>query len=355
MRKLNNTTVIAVDHGYGNIKTVNTVTPTGITAYDTEPTFTGDILQYGGKYYRIGEGHKPFLSDKTMDEDFYVLNLAAIAKELDIEGIMTADVHIAAGLPLTWVKTQREEFRKYLTKNSKVKFTFRDKQYNIKIAGASVYPQGYTAVIDRLSEMTGVNMLADIGNGTMNVMYINNKKPVESKCFTEKLGVNQCVIKAAGMVLDRFGTILDETIIEQMIRTGTADVGEKYLDCITDAIKEYSSYIFETLRKYEYNSELMRLYITGGGATLIKHFGEYDENRVTIIEDICAAAKGYEILAYNALIREQEQPKKPAKPKPDKKTDVPAENNEENSSEEANEKEVTDNADDQSDQSPAES
>jgi len=345
MRKLNNTMVIAVDHGYGNIKTVNTVTPTGITAYDTEPTFTGEILQYGSKFYRIGEGHKPFLSDKTMDEDFYVLNLAAIAKELDIEGITTADVHIAAGLPLTWVKTQREDFRKYLTKNGKVKFTFKDKQYNIKIGNASVYPQGYTAVIDRLSEMTGVNMLADIGNGTMNVMYINNKKPVESKCFTEKLGVNQCVIKAAGMVLDRFGTILDETIIEQMIRTGTADVGEKYLDCITDAIKEYSAYIFETLRKYEYDSELMRLYITGGGATLIKHFGEYDENRVTIIEDICAAAKGYEILAYNALLREQEQPKKPVKPKPAVKDDVS----------ENKTQEVTDDADDQSDKPSTES
>ena len=345
MRKLNNTMVIAVDHGYGNIKTVNTVTPTGITAYDTEPTFTGDILQYSGKYYRIGEGHKPFLSDKTMDEDFYVLNLAAIAKELDIEGITTADVHIAAGLPLTWVKTQREEFRKYLTKNSKIKFTFRDKPYSIRIVGASVYPQGYTAVIDRLSEMNGVNMLADIGNGTMNIMYINNKKPVESKCFTEKLGVNQCVIKASGMVLDRFGTILDETIIEQMIRTGTADIGVKYLDCITDAIKEYSAYIFETLRKYEYDSELMRLYITGGGAALIKNFGSFDEDRVIFIEDICATAKGYEKLAYNALLKESEQPKKSVKPKAAGPDD----------SSENKTQEVTDNADDQSDKSASES
>ena len=315
MRKLENTMVIAIDHGYGNIKTVNTVTPTGITAYDTEPTFEGDILQFDGKYYRIGEGHKGFIPNKSADEDFYVLTLAAIAKELDIEGVTTADVHIAAGLPLTWVKTQREDFRKYLTKNGKVKFTFKDKQYNIRIVSASVYPQGYTAVIDRLSEMTGVNMLADIGNGTMNIMYINNKKPVESKTFTEKLGVNQCVITAKNIVLDRYGTILDESIIEQMIRTGTADIGDKYLDCISDAIKEYSAYIFETLRKYEYDSELMRLYITGGGATLIKHFGEYDESRVVIIEDICAAAKGYELLAYNALLREKDQPKKPPKPK----------------------------------------
>ena len=254
-----------------------------------------------------------------MDEDFYIFTLAAIAKELAIEGITAADVHIAAGLPLTWVKTQREDFRKYLTKNSKVKFTFKDKQYNIKIVGCSIYPQGYTAVTDRLFEMTGVNMVADIGNGTMNIMYITNKKPVESKTFTEKLGVNQCVIKAKNIVLDRYGTILDDTIIEQMIRTGTADIGDKYLDCISEAIKGYSTYIFENLRKYEYDSELMRLYITGGGATLIKHFGEYDESRVTIIEDICAAAKGYEKLAYNTLRKEQElhrnEPKKQAKPK----------------------------------------
>ena len=32
MRELRNTKIIAVDHGYGNMKTANTVTPTGIKA-----------------------------------------------------------------------------------------------------------------------------------------------------------------------------------------------------------------------------------------------------------------------------------------------------------------------------------
>ena len=45
MREIRNTKIIAVDHGYGNIKTANTVTPTGITAYETEPIFTGNILE----------------------------------------------------------------------------------------------------------------------------------------------------------------------------------------------------------------------------------------------------------------------------------------------------------------------
>jgi len=43
MREIKNTKIIAVDHGYGNIKTANTVTPTGIKAYETEPIFTGNF------------------------------------------------------------------------------------------------------------------------------------------------------------------------------------------------------------------------------------------------------------------------------------------------------------------------
>jgi len=84
MRELKNTKIIAVDHGYGNMKTANTVTPTGIKAYETEPIFTGNILEYNGIYYRIGEGHKEFIPDKAMDEEYYLLTLMAIARELNV-------------------------------------------------------------------------------------------------------------------------------------------------------------------------------------------------------------------------------------------------------------------------------
>ena len=114
MREFRNVKIIAVDHGYGNIKTANTVMPTGITAYETEPIFTGNILEYNGTYYRIGEGHKEFIPDKAMDEDYYLLTLMAVARELNVFSIQEADVHLAAGLPLTWIRNQREEFRSYL-------------------------------------------------------------------------------------------------------------------------------------------------------------------------------------------------------------------------------------------------
>ena len=188
MKELKNTKIIAVDHGYGNIKTANTVTPTGITAYDAEPIFSGNILEYNDTYYRIGEGHKEFIPDKAMDEDYYLLTLMAVARELNVYGIREADVHLAAGLPLTWVRKQREDFRVYLLRNEYVSFRFNGKEYKLHFVGCSLFPQGYPAIVSRLGDFKGTNLLADIGNGTMNILYINNKKAVESRCWTEKFG-----------------------------------------------------------------------------------------------------------------------------------------------------------------------
>lgn len=301
----NGAVVIAIDHGYGNIKTANTITPTGITVYDSEPTFAGDVLLYEGRYYRLGEGHKAFISDKVQDIDFYIFTLMGIARELHREGLTEADVYLAVGLPLTWVKSQRDSFKAYLTAKENVCFTFKGTAYRIRIVGCKVYPQGYTAVLDQLGGMTGVNMLADIGNGTMNVMYINDRKPVESKCWTEKLGVEQCVIRVKNAVMDRFGTALDDTHIKSIIMTGSADISDKYLAVIRPVIEGYCTDIFDALRKYEYNPDTMRLYIVGGGSKLIKNFGTYEKDRVTVIPDVRATARGYEYLTAKQIEREQ--------------------------------------------------
>jgi plasmid segregation protein ParM len=301
MKTSSKTIIIGIDHGYGNIKTANTVTPTGIITYDSKPTFEGNILFYKDVYYRIGEGHKAFVQDKVKDNDFYVLTLAAIARELNQMGVTDANIHIAAGVPLTWVRTQRESFREYLMQNEVVRFMFRDKEYNVRFVGCSIFPQCYPAILEKLKYMNDVNMVADIGNGTMNVMYIRNRKPVESQCYTEKLGVNQFVINAQNAVMDKFGTKIDDSIIQSVIRRGTANIGKEYLDCITAVAKTYAEKIFETLGKYEYKSELMPLYIVGGGGCIIKHFGEYDKERVFIIDDVRATAKGYEKLAESML------------------------------------------------------
>lgn len=45
----------------------------------------------------------------------------------------------------------------------------------------------------------------------------------------------------------------------------------------------------------------MKLYIVGGGGCLIRRFGKYNSEKTVFIDDICAAAKGYQKFALRSL------------------------------------------------------
>ncbi len=306
MKEVNNVKVIGVDHGFGNIKVAGCCFRSGVTLCEKEPTFKANLLIYEDCYYLIGENQKEFTPDKMKDEDYYILTLAAVAEELHANNLTSAQVHIAAGLPLTWVSEQKDAFRKYLTRNYNVSFTFRGTEYHITITGVSVFPQGFSAIADKLKDFKNANMLCDIGNGTMGVMFINDGHPDPTRCWTEKYGVRQCVLAVREEILRKFGTTLDESIIEDVLRHGDAELSRRYLEVIQNTARQYVAGIMRRLREHEYDSETVRLYIVGGGGCLVQHFGEYDDQRVTINPDICATAKGYELLASYRLRRDYE-------------------------------------------------
>ena len=302
----NKTEIIPIDHGYGNVKTSHCCFSTGLIRHDKEPVFMNNVLEYEGKYYTVGEGHKEFLPRKQSDADFYLFTLAAVGMELSERGLTEAKVYLAAGLPLTWVSEQKEQFKAYLLQNDHVEFRFRGVDYSVDFVGADIFPQGFSAVADRLHEFKGTNMLCDIGNGTMNVMYINNQKPDGTKCFTEKYGTNQCVLAAKEVLMRKYNVAVDDSVIEEVLRSGKADIADRFLFTITQTARQYVEGIFRSLREHEYHPDLMRLYIVGGGGCLIRNFGVYDKDRVTVIDDICATAKGYEYLARMKLERSGE-------------------------------------------------
>ena len=296
MKTLENFKIIGIDHGYGNMKTANHCFKTGIIAYDSEPLFTADMLVYNNKYYLIGEGHKEFVPDKIKDEDYYILTLVSIAKELKTEAITTANVHIAAGLPLTWTSGQKADFAAYLTKNAEVCFTYRKEEYKINIVGASIYPQGYAAIATFATKLTGINLIADIGNGTMNVLYMIDGKPQSGKMFTEKFGTYQCTLAIREAFMQKTQREINDFTIEEVLRTGTTDIPSADLKIIKAIATEYVKDIFRRLREHGYDENTMRLYVTGGGGCLVKNFYKAND-RMVFVDDICAAAKGYEYLA----------------------------------------------------------
>lgn len=136
--------IVGVDHGYAAIKTAHFAFPSGLVAYEHEPYTLSNVLEYGGKFYVAGSGRQPLQKDKTQAEDYYLLTLAAIAKELEYRNAGTmADVHLAAGLPLTSFGRDKKAFRDYLCRDGKpVSFRFEGQDYAITISKVSLYPQG---------------------------------------------------------------------------------------------------------------------------------------------------------------------------------------------------------------------
>ena len=108
MKNKNGIYIIGVDHGYGNIKTANCCFPTGVESSDTEPTFKNDLLIYQGRYYQIGVGHKEYAAEKVMDEDYYILTLAAIARELNGENMAEASVYLAVVCPCLGLRNKEQ-------------------------------------------------------------------------------------------------------------------------------------------------------------------------------------------------------------------------------------------------------
>lgn len=303
---LNGKIVIGIDHGYGNMKTRHFVFKSGVKAYDYMPPIAENVLEYNGKYYVIGENHKVFISNKEVDDDYYVLTLAAIAKELDMRGLSIADVIIAAGLPLNWLIAQRDAFKKYLQRNPEVDFKYLGKKYHIRICDVSIYPQGFAGIASDIKKYSGVHMLADIGNGTMNTLTIVNGKGINDKIYTDQLGVHQCVKKIINEVQAQCGKLPDETLIEEFLRVGATDLPENIMEVMKKVAEEYVVDIFNKLKEHEYDPDLVKLHIIGGGGCIIEHFGKYNPERVEIIHDICATAKGYEniyISMYERNIR----------------------------------------------------
>ena len=298
--------ILGVDHGYGNMKTAHRIFPASV---EKEVQLGAIALEYKGKEYGIGGGHKEFQVQKIHDEDYWILTLAAIAEELKFRGKNEANIHIAAGVPLFWVKEQKESFREYLMRERETDYIYNGESYRVKIADVTIHPQGYAAFINYDGDTKGNTVLADIGNGTMNVAFMQNGKPLAGKIFTEQFGVYQCMKKARNEVMRNCQCEVPDHIIEEVFRKGTADVPEKYIKAISNVAKGYTQQVFSKLREYGYHEDMMKLYVIGGGGCLIRNFAEYDQSRVMIIQDICATAKGYEVLALQTLKRTQSRGK----------------------------------------------
>ena len=79
--------VIGIDHGFSLIKSYHHIMSNGVAKTSGRPPVLENSLYYDGNYYVIGGSRMTVNEDKTENDNYFILTLAAIAKEMKTRGI----------------------------------------------------------------------------------------------------------------------------------------------------------------------------------------------------------------------------------------------------------------------------
>ena len=303
---MNGPIMIGVDHGYAAMKTAHFSFPTGLVEYEHEPYTQKDVLEHGGKYYVVGSSRQPLQRDKTATEDYYLLTLAAIAKELDYRGAeRTTEVLLAAGLPLTSFGRDKKKFREYLLRDGKpVSFLYEGRDYAVTISDVMLFPQGYAAVLTQTELLDEPSVIvADIGGWTVDLMRLDNRIPNAATCRSLELGMIRCLDEISEQVRQIFGVSMTDAQIESVLRGGAIGADDRVRAVIHAQAGQYVRDLLSTIMESGLDVRAMPTIFLGGGAALLKRHVSATEDlcRPLLLDDVSLNAKGYERLTARML------------------------------------------------------
>lgn len=293
--------VIGIDHGWSNMKTADQIFTTGVKEISTEPAFYDNVVEWNGSYYKVGGKRLEVRDTKVENDNFYLLTLASVAKELKKRGMTDSCILLSVGLPLTRFGAEKQDFIKYLARDKEARFRFEKEQYHIRIARVSVFPQCYAAVAECIRTLPERAVIVDIGSWTIDIMPLRQYYPDEPECITVPQGLIRCMREINEECVRKIGQELDENIIQEIMSGGKGKLPEPYMEIVEGCLKRFAEKVFHMLKEHGHNLDITPVIFVGGGATVMKLFGSHPDSSIQYIEDIRANARGYEYLGRTYL------------------------------------------------------
>ena len=302
---------IGIDHGYYAIKTRHFSFPAGITAYSHEPYTLQNTLEYGGKFFVCGTGRQPILRNKMENENYYLLTLAAIAKEIQQRGAKTeCSVTIAAGLPLAGFGREKKSFREYLRPSSQpVSFKFEGVPYKVTVEDVKLFPQGYSALMihPELLQNEPSVLLMDIGGWTVDLMRLDNAVPNADTCRSLEWGMIRCLDGAREQVRRTMGLSVTDAQIERVLSGLPCALDEKVREVIRQQGRTYTEHLLSAAMEAGFDLKAMPVVMLGGGASVVTRYVREGDRlcRMIPLHDSRINAAGFERLAEQMNVRGQ--------------------------------------------------
>lgn len=253
-----------------------------------------------------GTGRQPILRNKMENENYYLLTLAAIAKEIQQRGAKTeCSVTIAAGLPLAGFGREKKPFREYLLRSSQladglrpVCFQFEGIAYKITIEDVKLFPQGYSAIAlhPELIQNEPSVLLMDVGGWTVDLMRLDNNVPNAATCRSLELGMIRCIDEVKEQVRRDTGLSVTDAQVERVLAGKPCSMDDDARNIIQKQGRLYTERLLSAAMESGFDLKAIPVVMLGGGASVVKgNVSEQDSLcRVFALIDDKVNAEGFE-------------------------------------------------------------
>lgn len=290
---------IALDHGWSSIKGEHIFMETSVVPVEYTPLTNNGLLEYRGRKYIVGQGRLGKQATKTENDNYFLLTLAGIAKELRVQGKEQAEhVELYAGVPLTLFGAERKEFRDYLWHKEHISFDFEGVHYSFFIDKVKIYAQCYAAIANRMGDM-GRLRCVDLGSWTLDVLSVKDRIPMDKDAYTYELGLITTIERIKKDALPALHCEIPEDDIIDVIRGKQSNVNADFIPFIEMGLQQYVDEVEAKLREIKVDLAHENIVYVGGGACVMKRFGRTKGRNIQYVTDVKANAIGYRYLAEN--------------------------------------------------------
>lgn len=297
--------VIAIDHGNSEVKTVHEAFPSGLVCNPAMPQMAADWIEFESNTYVLSGSHLPYQRDKTANDDFYILSLFAIAKELARCEVQQTDVQLAIGLPPAHMQGLKDSFARYFVRDQKeVAFRCNGVDYKVQITTVNVFPQAYPAVYERYEQIAVLEKayIVDVGGYTADVLLLRHGKLDLGCCYSLECGVIKLFTKAASVLASRFGGTVEESDIRNALMGRETLLDAPMRETVKQVAQTHCDTLLADLQANDVDLSFAHAFFVGGGSLLLRPMLEQSGKlkRSEFITDTLANAKGYEAMAKAA-------------------------------------------------------
>lgn len=214
------------------------------------------------------------MKDKTANDNYYLLTMAALAQEIEYRRAeRKGKIILAAGLPLAGFGREKTAFRQYLfRKEQPLCFRYENESYELTIEDVKLFPQGYSALAlhpEYVRDEPSV-LLVDIGGWTVDLMRLDNAVPNAAACRSLELGVIRCIDETMEQVRRSTGLSVTDIQIERVLNGNSCSLDPKAKEIIQKNGRSYTERILSAIMEAGFDLRAIPSVFMGGGSTIVR-------------------------------------------------------------------------------------